>query len=234
MDRYKGCTSDEINRDLIRRYQAGRDSIRRVREGVGVRPEDVELARDADEAAAHFRERNKGIVIAYARKNRSWSRGYVEREEILADLDVGLMQAMNRFNPSYPNKVSTFLGFQLLGVVMGRRDSLMSCRSPVEMTPVSPDLLDLNPVSHDQHAEHESSVAKMKILADLCRGIPARERDITLTYHGVDVDGNPSLSEVGQAHGISKERVRQIVNRCIDRMRRKANMNRRHYEECLA
>jgi RNA polymerase sigma factor (sigma-70 family) len=48
-----------------------------------------------------------------------------------------------------------------------------------------------------------------------------KEREIVTLRFGLDRDGEPrTLQEIGDAHGVSRERVRQIQSRAKDKLRR--------------
>ena len=47
-----------------------------------------------------------------------------------------------------------------------------------------------------------------------------RDRQIVAAYHGWDGDGGHTLEELGQKHGLSRERIRQVCVRAVRRQRR--------------
>lgn len=55
-------------------------------------------------------------------------------------------------------------------------------------------------------------------------GMKPIERDVLLRYHGLTNRGEQNLDEIGQAYGLTRERIRQIKDRALDRARSRARL----------
>jgi len=52
--------------------------------------------------------------------------------------------------------------------------------------------------------------------------LPQREADVLRLYYGIGIDNNHSLEEIGLKFGLTRERVRQIKEKAIRRLRQKS------------
>ncbi len=94
------------------------------------------------------------------------------------------------------------------------------------------DLLETDDISPEETMMRESLMGELQqLLADLT----SRERDVISMRFGLD-DGNAySLAEIGRALDLSRERVRQIEAKALQKLRQPKRRNRvRDYLECLA
>ncbi len=94
------------------------------------------------------------------------------------------------------------------------------------------DLLETDDISPEETMMRESLMSELQqLLADLT----SRERDVISMRFGLD-DGNAySLAEIGRALDLSRERVRQIEAKALQKLRQPKRRNRvRDYLECLA
>jgi RNA polymerase primary sigma factor len=82
-------------------------------------------------------------------------------------------------------------------------------------------LLDLLPDDDGSSADRATSdadlIAALHAAMDLLRG---REAEVLTMYFGLDGRGERTLEEIGARYGITRERVRQIKDKALSRMRR--------------
>ncbi len=57
-----------------------------------------------------------------------------------------------------------------------------------------------------------------KIIADALAELPEREADIIRMRFGIDRDSEMTLEEIGQIYGVTRERIRQIEAKALDRL----------------
>jgi RNA polymerase primary sigma factor len=70
----------------------------------------------------------------------------------------------------------------------------------------------------DEALIHEAAVGRVR---DALRELDDKEREVVTLRFGLDRDGEPrTLQEVGDALGLSRERIRQIESRAKERLRR--------------
>ena len=81
----------------------------------------------------------------------------------------------------------------------------------------------------DRYAEHRiDATAIERVDAVRCRRLlesilerhlSSREREIVSLYYGLDGNGPRTLQQIGTLHGVTRERIRQLRNRAIDKIR---------------
>ena len=70
----------------------------------------------------------------------------------------------------------------------------------------------------DDELIHEAGVERIRLALD---ELEDKEREVMTLRYGLDRDGEPrTLQEVGDALGLSRERIRQIESRAKDKLRR--------------
>lgn len=71
------------------------------------------------------------------------------------------------------------------------------------------------------------TVDTRRLLGDLLRGLSPKERDIVKRRFGLDRFKRETLEEVGRAHGLTRERIRQIENSIINQKLRRAHESKK-------
>jgi RNA polymerase primary sigma factor len=61
---------------------------------------------------------------------------------------------------------------------------------------------------------------------DILNKLPERNRDILMMYFGIGEYSPMSLAEIGQIYGLSRERVRQIINSSLKKLRYRAYLQK--------
>jgi len=85
-------------------------------------------------------------------------------------------------------------------------------------------LIDISSISPDTRVIQENLFDEIrKILGQLSK----KERDVLIMRFGLDDDGNKkTLEEIGSRYGVSRERIRQIENRAISKLKKLCRNNR--------
>lgn len=115
-----------------------------------------------------------------------------------------------------------------LRAVMKSAQSTISLETPMnkkeESTRIGDFLIDNNLSSPDKKVIQENLFHEIrKILNQLSQ----KERDVLIMRFGLDDDGNKkTLEEIGTRYGVSRERIRQIENRAISKLKRLCRNNR--------
>jgi len=115
-----------------------------------------------------------------------------------------------------------------LRAVMKSAQSTISLETPLnkkeESTRIGDFLIDNNSTSPDTKVIQENLFTEIrKILGQLS----LKERDVLIMRFGLDDDGNKkTLEEIGSRYGVSRERIRQIENRAISKLKRLCRNNR--------
>ncbi len=109
-----------------------------------------------------------------------------------------------------------------LRAVMKSAQSTISLETPLnkkeETTRIGDFLIDIASSSPDNNVIQENLFDEIrKILGQLS----PKEKDVLIMRFGLDDDGNKkTLEEIGSRYGVSRERIRQIENRAISKLKR--------------
>lgn len=115
-----------------------------------------------------------------------------------------------------------------LRAVMKSAQSTISLETPLnkkeEATRIGDFLVDDSSSSPDDKVTQENLFSEIrKILEQLS----PKERDVLIMRFGLNDDGNKkTLEEIGSRYGVSRERIRQIENRAISKLKRLCRNNR--------
>ncbi|NLF84188.1 MAG: sigma-70 family RNA polymerase sigma factor [Candidatus Gastranaerophilales bacterium] len=115
-----------------------------------------------------------------------------------------------------------------LRAVMKQAQSTISLETPLnkkeDATRIGDFLIDNSSSSPDNKVIQDNLVSEIrKILNQLS----VKERDVLIMRFGLDDDGNKkTLEEIGSRYGVSRERIRQIENRAISKLKRLCRNNR--------
>ena len=170
----------------------------------------------------HFREylvrTNLALVLAMAKRTRL---GDVDFAEIVSEGNMALIRAVDKFNVERGFKFSTYACRAILKAFS--RTALKSSRHkthfPVEF---EPDMEKSDWQDRRRDAVEEDCIDELKAivernLADLSQ---VEETVIRRRFNWQQEEEHPlTLEEVGQIIGVTKERVRQIQNKALSKIR---------------
>ena len=115
-----------------------------------------------------------------------------------------------------------------LRAVIKSAQATISLETPLnkkeENAKISDFLIDSSSISPDTRVIQENLFDEIrKILGQLSN----KERDVLIMRFGLDDDGNKkTLEEIGSRYGVSRERIRQIENRAISKLKKLCRNNR--------
>jgi len=115
-----------------------------------------------------------------------------------------------------------------LRAVMRSAQATISLETPLnkkeDTTRIGDFLIDNSSTSPDTKVIQENLFSEIqRILGQLSQ----KERDVLIMRFGLDDDGNKkTLEEIGSRYGVSRERIRQIENRAISKLKRLCRNNR--------
>lgn len=114
-----------------------------------------------------------------------------------------------------------------LRLVLKAAQSTISLETPMnnkeEATRLSDFLVDEAMESPDARVSQESLITEMETILQMLR---PRERDVLKLRFGMTDGTKRTLEEIGQLFGVSRERVRQIETRAINKLRKLCRSNR--------
>ena len=115
-----------------------------------------------------------------------------------------------------------------LRAVMRSAQATISLETPLnkkeDTTRIGDFLIDNSSLSPDNKVVQESLFDEIRKILDQ---LSKKERDVLIMRFGLDDDGNKkTLEEIGARYGVSRERIRQIENRAISKLKKLCRNNR--------
>ncbi len=181
-----------------------------------------EIERLWDEAVATKKRlisANLRLVVAVAKKYGPGA--LVSFHELVSDGNVSLMKAVEKFDYTTGNRFSTYATWALY---RNFARSIPDERKRVErFRPGDVSLLELKPDYRTSPRQAERAYAEQTSQVErFMRELNERERKIVEMRYGFgSVDSKPqTLRQVGKNMGVTKERVRQIEMRALEKLRK--------------
>lgn len=114
-----------------------------------------------------------------------------------------------------------------LRLVLKATQSTISLETPLhtkdEASKIGDFLVDESTESPDSRVSHENLTEELEKILDSLR---PRERDVLKLRFGLNDGNKRTLEEIGQLFGVSRERVRQIETRALNKLRKMCRNNR--------
>jgi RNA polymerase sigma factor (sigma-70 family) len=170
----------------------------------------------------HFREyltrTNLALVLAMAKRTRL---GDVDFAEVVSEGNMALLRAVDKFNVERGFKFSTYACRAILKAFSrtALKSSRYKTRFPVEF---EPDYEKSDWTDRKRDSVQEDCVDELKQIVDrnLAELSDVEQTVIRRRFNWEQQDESPmTLEEVGQIIGVTKERVRQIQNKALTKIR---------------
>lgn len=175
-----------------------------------------ELHQQAVETKEFLSRSNLRLVVSIAKKRMSPGHSFFE---LVSDGNISLLKAIEKFDYARGNKFSTYATW---AIVKNFARSIPTEYKHQDRFRTSHDELfaaseehRANPMLDEaQQAEREKSIRK------ILRRLDEREQKIVISRFGLDHSREPlTLKELGAEMGVTKERVRQIEVRALNKLR---------------
>lgn len=176
-------------------------------------------ARDLNEMERHLRDAtevknaivraNLRLVVSIARKHL---RPQLSLMELVSEGNVTLLRAVESFDVHKGNRFSTYATFAMMKGFARSVPQMLAqscCNSEVET----------DEISDSRTAGLVDQVARRDEIRHLLCRLDARERDVLLAHYGLEASAPATYEQVGARLGISKQRVRQIEQIAIAKLR---------------
>ena len=153
--------------------------------------------------------------------------------DIIEEGNIGLIKAIDRFDHKKDNKVISYAVWWIRKCILEAIDKkgLIDADDIDEIYKkhnTQDDEQDdtysniIIPEKKDFDNEQDSSANIKQVVEELFDGIPERERYIVQDYYGLDGDNPKTLDEIGAELNLTKERVRQLNEKALKKMRSNA------------
>jgi RNA polymerase sigma factor (sigma-70 family) len=186
-------------------------------------------AKDLAELEGHLRratdvknqivQANLRLVVSVARKHL---RPNLSLMELVSDGNITLMRAVEGFDVHKGNRFSTYATFALMKGFARSVPEMLAGRQAAGLAGGDENQRDLLAAVPDTRhvARHESMFDREQVDHLLSR-LDDRERRVVLAHYGLDhsPDGPATYEQVGERLGLSKQRVRQIEQSALAKLR---------------
>lgn len=175
---------------------------------------------------------NLKFVVMIAKSYKTYGLPF---SDLIAEGNIGLIKAAKKFDFNKENK---FISYAVWWIKQSIQDyikrnvsvnvEVQGIFTPPEKSANEDGYVDnVIDVEDDNEIEHEQ--AKVNILSELMECLSKRENDIITCYFGIGDNEEMTLEEIGSKYGLTKERVRQIKEKALIKLRSNAliykNMN---------
>lgn len=169
---------------------------------------------EANEIRNHIVQANTRLVVSIARRLKS---SWDAFDEMISTGNFILIRAVERFDYSRGFRFSTYAThsverelLRLLGKGRKRQLTEVSTSSEILLETVE------DPIVSEFHAEQDRRVRYVRSLIESVS--PERERRIVISRFGLNSERSRTLREIGEEMGLSKERIRQLQIRAVERL----------------
>ncbi len=153
---------------------------------------------------------NLRLVVSIARK---FARRYGDFAELISIGNLALIRAVDKFDFSRGYRFGTYATWAI-------RNEFRSVRKECRLVPTdTANLPDTVEMRDDPVEQQLAQDRRERIVAYLLGRLEERERRILVGRFGIGGAREETLGQLGAELGISKERVRQVAVRALDRLR---------------
>jgi RNA polymerase primary sigma factor len=214
--------TSELERDLFRRYNylkykaAG---LIRALEPLTATAEQVDAVDQTMRAIGALKQRiiraNLRLVVSIAKKHVGWSANFFD---VISDGNVSLMRAIEKFDYARGNKFSTYGTW---AIVKNYARSIPEAHYQYNRYVTGQEELLAEAADRHEAPAYESDAKHLrKVIAEGLNELDEREREIVTGHFGLNGAGaTQTLEQLGKRFGVTKERIRQIERKALNRLR---------------
>ena len=215
----------ELERDLFRRYNYLKFKATRLLETIDecqVSEEELFNASRLVEAANQIKNRlieaNLRLVVSIAKRHISGKAAHFF--EVISDGNLSLMRAVDNFDYTRGTRFSTYASWAVMRnyarsipQVLGRGRGLRQVTGQEELLEATADHRPVDLTTQRREGMRQALAAGLLELSE-------RERTVVAAHFGLQGQQTPStLEQLGDRFGVTKERVRQIEKRALNKLR---------------
>jgi RNA polymerase sigma factor (sigma-70 family) len=178
-------------------------------------------------------------VIKYNNKNN------VPLEDLIEEANMGLIKAVDEYDLNNENRIITYANWKMLfNLQEATKNNVENNAEDYQLNSASNDKEEDSEEQHENNIIHENLVCddnfytseneknkqNRQCVEILMEELGEREYDMISMYYGVnDYKKETTLAEIGGKYGLTKERVRQIIDKTKRKMRIKALVENINY-----
>ncbi len=158
---------------------------------------------------------NLRLVVSIAKKHVGWSPEFFQ---VISDGNMSLMRAVEKFDFGRGTRFSTYATW---AIVKNYARSIPEerYRNPRHVTGQD-ELLDATADHRDAPASDSDRQRVRELISTGLKVLDSREQEVVKSHFGLGGSGETlTLEQLGQRFGVTKERVRQIEQRALSRLR---------------
>lgn len=199
------------------RFVQQREKLDPKRPGKRITSELESLWNRANEVKNLLIRSNLRLVVSIAKRHLKPGANFFE---LVSDGNVSLMRAVEKFDYSRGFKFSTYASWAIM-------------KNFARSVPAEATRLDRFRTGHDEVfrqssddrttmlSEERTNVAQRSAIRELMKELNGREQKVIAFRFGLNPNSEPeTLEQVGNRLGVTKERIRQIEVRCLEKLRR--------------
>lgn len=188
------------NRELVTRFQAG-----------------------DEDALLEFIAYNRPLIIHMWSKRKLWIQRQSEHDEMVASVEIALWRTMKEFDLSYTTKISTFMYYKIMCEIDKVVANSYLIKIPKDVEEIKTCSLTMDDrqfdVTVDDREEHSLDQEDLMKLDSMLKNLKERERNIVKMRFGIGSSQGMTYEAIGNEQGVTKERIRQIINRSLNKMK---------------
>lgn len=154
--------------------------------------------------------------------------------DIIEEGNIGLIKAIDRFDPKKDNKVISYAVWWIRKCIMEAIDKkgvldtenidevFINTKKSDDENKIDNNIKYIIPEKYETSEDNSSMMNVKQVIEELFDGVPERERYIIYDYYGLDGDNPKTLDEIGSEMNLTKERVRQLNEKALKKMRSNA------------
>ncbi len=173
-----------------------------------------DLLAKADDLRQRITRANLRLVVSIAKRHVGGAANFFE---VVSDGNMSLMRAVEKFDFSFGNKFSTYASWAIMKNYA--RSIPETHYHAARYVTGQDELLDAAADRHAPAASDSDRRAVRNLLEAGLKELPEREREIVCAHFGLGAASGHTLEELGKRFGVTKERIRQIEQRALARLR---------------